>query len=175
MLNTNKTNQNGINQLDGLDNVGSIQIVDEKSFVCDSLEDATAMALKHIAEQGQNNSDGVIRPKIPFWREFLGIIFPLLLYIVEIVTYVLFGYNVWIFVCALILTFIVFFPPFVIVTVLNYQKFAPESLRKACLFTPTCSEYMLLAIKKYGFLKGFLKGIKRLFRCHPPNGGVDEP
>lgn len=166
---------NVTSQLNESDNLDSVQIFDEKSFVCDSLEDATAMALKYISEQGQKDSKEVVRPKISFWREFLGIIFPILIYCAEIVTYVLFGYNVWIFVCALILTFIVFFPSFVIVTVLNYQKFAPESLRKACLFTPTCSEYMLLAIKKYGFIKGFLKGIKRLFRCHPPNGGIDEP
>ena len=170
-----KMKTNGTNQSNDTDNLDTVQVFDEKTFVCDSLEDATAMALKYISEQGQNNSNEVIRPKIPFWREFLGIIFPILLYIAEIVTYILFGYNVWMFVSVLVFTFIVFFPPFVIVTVLNYQKFAPESLRKACLFTPTCSEYMLLAIKKYGFLKGFFKGLKRLFRCHPPNGGVDEP
>lgn len=59
--------------------------------------------------------------------------------------------------------------------VLLYQRFAPEKVRASCLFTPSCSEYMLLAIEKYGVIKGVGKGIKRLRRCHPPNGGVDFP
>lgn len=60
-------------------------------------------------------------------------------------------------------------------TVLIYQRYAPERLRRACLFTPSCSEYMLLAIDKYGTLVGFFKGCVRLCRCHHPNGGVDFP
>lgn len=56
-----------------------------------------------------------------------------------------------------------------------YQRFAPEHVRGACLFTPTCSEYMILSIKKYGFIIGIIKGIKRLNRCKYPNGGVDYP
>ena len=59
--------------------------------------------------------------------------------------------------------------------VLLYQKFAPERLRKSCLFTPSCSEYMLLSLEKYGFIKGVIKGIGRLLRCHHPNGGEDFP
>ena len=38
-----------------------------------------------------------------------------------------------------------------------------------------CSQYMILSIKKYGGFKGFVNGIKRLQRCHPPHGGVDNP
>lgn len=60
-------------------------------------------------------------------------------------------------------------------TVLIYQRYAPEKLRRSCLFTPSCSEYMLLAIDKYGTLVGFFKGCVRLGRCHHPNGGVDFP
>lgn len=40
-------------------------------------------------------------------------------------------------------------------------------LPHACRYTPTCSEYMLQAIKVYGIWKGIFLGIKRLFRCHP--------
>lgn len=36
-----------------------------------------------------------------------------------------------------------------------------------CRFTPTCSEYMKIAIEKYGTFKGLKLGIKRLLRCHP--------
>ena len=56
-----------------------------------------------------------------------------------------------------------------------YQRHAPKDMRDQCLFTPTCSEYMILAIEKYGAIKGFLKGFKRILRCKPPNGGVDYP
>jgi putative membrane protein insertion efficiency factor len=59
--------------------------------------------------------------------------------------------------------------------VLIYQKLAPEKLRLSCVFEPSCSEYMILAVNKYGFLKGVIKGVRRLLRCHPPNGGVDYP
>jgi putative component of membrane protein insertase Oxa1/YidC/SpoIIIJ protein YidD len=34
---------------------------------------------------------------------------------------------------------------------------------------------MIMAIKKYGSIKGFILGLKRLFRCHYPNGGYDYP
>lgn len=56
-----------------------------------------------------------------------------------------------------------------------YQKYAPEKLRSACLFEPCCSEYMKLAINKYGIISGILRGIKRICRCKYPNGGIDEP
>lgn len=56
-----------------------------------------------------------------------------------------------------------------------YQKAAPMTIRKACLFTPSCSEYMRLSISKYGVCRGVKKGLNRLRRCRPPNGGLDEP
>ena len=36
-----------------------------------------------------------------------------------------------------------------------------------CRYTPTCSAYMVEAIKKYGAFKGGWKGLKRIGRCHP--------
>ncbi len=56
-----------------------------------------------------------------------------------------------------------------------YQNKAPDTVRLRCVFEPSCSEYMILAIEKYGVLKGVNKGIDRLKRCHPPNGGIDYP
>ena len=56
-----------------------------------------------------------------------------------------------------------------------YQNKAPDWVRLRCVFEPSCSEYMLLAIEKYGFLRGVWKGFWRLMRCHPPNGGKDYP
>ena len=43
-----------------------------------------------------------------------------------------------------------------------------------CKYYPTCSEYMIQAIEKYGCIKGVLKGIKRIIKCNPfSKGGVD--
>jgi len=56
-----------------------------------------------------------------------------------------------------------------------YQKTAPKKLRDSCRFKPTCSNYMIMAINKYGSVKGFILGIKRLLRCHYPNGELDYP
>ena len=64
---------------------------------------------------------------------------------------------------------------FAIGLVLAYKAFAPFEVRARCRFTPTCSTYMIIAIKKYGLIFGVIKGIRRLRRCKPPNGGVDYP
>lgn len=56
-----------------------------------------------------------------------------------------------------------------------YQHYAPDEIRLKCVFEPSCSEYMILSIKKYGAILGVIKGVIRLLRCHPPNGGCDMP
>jgi uncharacterized protein len=45
-----------------------------------------------------------------------------------------------------------------------------------CKYLPSCSEYMLLALQKYGLYKGSMLGIWRILRCNPfCKGGVDLP
>jgi putative membrane protein insertion efficiency factor len=45
-----------------------------------------------------------------------------------------------------------------------------------CRFQPTCSHYFIQAVEKYGAVRGALKGIGRLCRCHPFHpGGYDPP
>ena len=57
-----------------------------------------------------------------------------------------------------------------------YQFFISPNLTSHCRFYPSCSEYTYLAIKKYGAIKGSLKGIKRILKCNPfHSGGVDLP
>lgn len=56
-----------------------------------------------------------------------------------------------------------------------YQRYAPESIRNKCRFEPSCSEYMILSLQKYGLIKGLTKGICRLTRCNVHNGGFDYP
>lgn len=56
-----------------------------------------------------------------------------------------------------------------------YRFIAPKRVRRACLFKPTCSEYAVLALKKFGFRKGWSMAFKRISNCKQPNGGIDFP
>ncbi len=56
-----------------------------------------------------------------------------------------------------------------------YQHYAPDDIRLACMYYPSCSEYMILAVEKYGPFRGVAKGIKRLCRCGSEPGGEDWP
>ena len=57
-----------------------------------------------------------------------------------------------------------------------YKKWISPLLPRACRFEPTCSEYARLAIIKYGPLKGTMKAMGRVLRCHPFHpGGIDRP
>ncbi|MCB9655266.1 MAG: membrane protein insertion efficiency factor YidD [Deltaproteobacteria bacterium] len=45
-----------------------------------------------------------------------------------------------------------------------------------CRFHPTCSDYALAAIRKYGVVRGSVRALRRLLRCHPLSpGGFDPP
>jgi uncharacterized protein len=45
-----------------------------------------------------------------------------------------------------------------------------------CRFEPSCSRYMIGALREYGLFKGLAKGITRVLRCHPWHpGGYDPP
>lgn len=59
-------------------------------------------------------------------------------------------------------------------TIRVYQRYASIYTRIRCPLYPSCSEYMIISIKKYGIFKGVLIGIKRLKRCSPPSR-VDMP
>lgn len=56
-----------------------------------------------------------------------------------------------------------------------YRKYiSPLKRRPCCIYTPTCSQYALEALEKYGALKGSFLAIKRVLRCHPfAKGGYD--
>jgi uncharacterized protein len=57
-----------------------------------------------------------------------------------------------------------------------YQRAISPLLWSSCRFTPTCSQYMILAIEKYGPIRGVGKGVWRILRCHPFHpGGFDPP
>ena len=52
------------------------------------------------------------------------------------------------------------------------KKFYPYG---CCRFTPTCSEYGIAAIEKYGVIKGGFKTMWRILRCNPFNKGGYDP
>jgi putative membrane protein insertion efficiency factor len=52
-----------------------------------------------------------------------------------------------------------------------FSKFTP----RVCRFHPTCSQYTMEAIEKYGARKGLWLGLKRILRCHPGNPGGYDP
>ena len=57
-----------------------------------------------------------------------------------------------------------------------YQHYAPEDVRRRCLFMPTCSEYTILVIQKYGIVIGLYKAYIRLFKkCRGSIYRIDYP
>ena len=64
----------------------------------------------------------------------------------------------------LILTFIIF-----------YQRFVSPLTAPACRFYPSCSEYALQAIKRYGLWRGLWLFLRRILKCHPFHPGGYDP
>mgnify|MGYP003538478434 FL=1 len=63
----------------------------------------------------------------------------------------------------------------VMLPIRGYQKFISPGLPPSCRFSPSCSQYALEAVSKYGALKGMWLGARRLVRCHPFNPGGYDP
>ncbi len=49
----------------------------------------------------------------------------------------------------------------------GYKFFISPLFGNSCRYFPTCSEYSIEAIENYGFFKGLLISLKRIFSCHP--------
>ena len=64
---------------------------------------------------------------------------------------------------------------FFIVLVKGYQYLISPLLGQNCRYTPTCSEYSIQAIEKYGIFKGIWLSIKRISKCHPWGGSGHDP
>lgn len=56
-----------------------------------------------------------------------------------------------------------------------YQRFISPLLPPSCIYQPTCSNYTLEAVQRYGAVKGLWLGIKRISRCHPFHQGGYDP
>jgi len=64
--------------------------------------------------------------------------------------------------------------PFIMLIKL-YQWIISPWLGQKCRFTPTCSNYSIEALKKYGPIKGLWLTIKRVSKCHPWGGHGYDP
>jgi putative membrane protein insertion efficiency factor len=63
-----------------------------------------------------------------------------------------------------------------ILAVRIYQWTLSPLVGRQCRFQPTCSNYFIGAVQKFGALQGATKGILRICRCHPWHpGGYDPP
>ena len=56
-----------------------------------------------------------------------------------------------------------------------YQRCISPLTPPSCRFTPTCSEYAVQAIRKYGPFKGLYLAVRRLLSCHPWGGSGYDP
>lgn len=56
-----------------------------------------------------------------------------------------------------------------------YRAAVSPLLPPACRYTPTCSEYALVAVQRFGALKGGWLALRRLLRCHPFGGFGPDP
>lgn len=62
-----------------------------------------------------------------------------------------------------------------IFTIYLYKRIISPMLPASCRFYPTCSEYAITALHKYGVFKGLFLAIKRVIRCNPFNKGGYDP
>jgi len=90
------------------------------------------------------------------------------------------AHPVWsmVIVCATVISieFFFCFKYAVIGAIKLYQHYAPEEIRRRCLFMPTCSEYTIMAIRKYGSIIGLCKSYYRLmYRCRGNIYQIDYP
>ncbi|HWR10174.1 membrane protein insertion efficiency factor YidD [Sporomusa sp.] len=64
---------------------------------------------------------------------------------------------------------------FIIGAIKFYRLFLSPLKPPSCRFVPTCSEYALTAIERYGVARGSMMAIRRILRCHPFNPGGYDP
>lgn len=62
-----------------------------------------------------------------------------------------------------------------IIPIQFYRNVISPCTPPSCRFTPTCSQYALEAIRKYGPFKGLYLAIRRILRCHPWGGSGYDP
>ena len=75
-----------------------------------------------------------------------------------------------------LLQFLVQLPAKILIAIVRvYQWTLSPLIGRQCRFQPTCSNYFIGAVEKYGAIRGSLKGIWRICRCNPFCQGGDDP
>lgn len=117
------------------------------------------------------------RPRIHWWRIVLACLIPLLVAVGLGFGLRWLKLDVWLCAVLPVLALLVYvflrLRAICKCLVRIYQRYAPEQVRCKCRFEPSCSEYMLQALDRYGAFEGLKRGIRRLKRCKPGNGGTD--
>lgn len=63
-----------------------------------------------------------------------------------------------------------------LILIARFWQIGPSRiLPPSCRYAPSCSEYGIQAVRKYGAIKGSWLGFKRLMRCHPWGGSGYDP
>lgn len=120
-------------------------------------------------------------PQINYFKVFINCFIPifLTLFLIYVLKNALTEVAVELIICLamLLLVLYIFFrlKLIAIFFIELYQSLAPISVREKCRFEPSCSEYMILCIKKCGIVRGLKKGLDRLKRCRSGDGGYDNP
>ncbi|MFS0850501.1 membrane protein insertion efficiency factor YidD [Novosphingobium panipatense] len=74
------------------------------------------------------------------------------------------------------LAFLVSLPGLAIIGVARLWQIGPSAIMPpTCRYTPSCSQYAILAVRKHGAIKGGLLALWRLLRCQPWGGHGHDP
>ena len=147
------------------------RIMEDKDYI---VAEGASGRLKPVKEEFVPNNP-LNRPPVHYKKPILAA----LIFAIQFVLLCLIPYGVW-WLRAIVLAvysvvyFAVIAKRAVIWMVHLYQNKASDETRLKCVFEPSCSEYMILAVNKYGVIRGVFKGIRRLMRCGHERG-VDYP
>ena len=64
---------------------------------------------------------------------------------------------------------------YLLIGFIKIYQLIPGHWHKMCRYTPTCSDYSIIALKRFGALKGSFLSIKRILRCAPWGGMGYDP
>lgn len=150
------------------DNISLDQISEKLFMNIDTWDPASIYYKRHLD-----------RPAINWIHILMHISIPIITFIIFFSIFLHIGMGAFfsIFIsCSILLSYLFLSLKKILIFFIHiYQHFAPDSIRMKCRFEPSCSQYMILAIEKYGVTKGIKTGIKRLQRCKIGNGGYDYP
>lgn len=161
------------------------EIMKEIEFLCNEADDAKETARRLFMDMDKHDPTSIYyervleRPQINWIRIILRIVVLSIIFIIAL-NFLLNLEMSFAFSASVPFTFLVFYIFFhlkeILICIIRiYQRYAPKATRMKCRFEPSCSQYMILALQKYGLLKGVKMGLKRLGRCKVGNGGYDFP